>query len=295
MRLKLDPRARRLIERLPVINVYSLAELALMGALAVQVARLIWAIATPVGPVGDWRPAGIVVPGSPVDLLTGFDPYFRLQQTQAAPTTVTNLQLTVYGIRLDEATGRGAAIVAGPDGVQQSIAVGEEVQPGVTLKAVAFDHITLDRGGATEDLFLDQSQQPAAQGPADPSGRYAPPPGAAGAAGVAPAGAAAVPAASAGGALQASQLRQQIGFIPRLDNGRISGLVVRPQGGGETFRRAGLREGDVITSIGGRPVTGPGDVDRIASDFAAGGNIPITVERGQDTLSLAITIAAPNK
>ncbi len=284
MRLKLDSRARRLLARLPVVNVYSVAELALMAGLAVQTARLIWVIATPVGPVGDWRPAGVTLPGSPIDLLSGFDPFFRLQQGPAAPSTVTSLQLTVFGIRLDEATGRGSAIVAGPDGVQQSVAVGEEIQPGVRLKAVAFDHITLDRGGAAEDLFLDQS------------GQAPPPPGIpAGAAGP-PFAAGPVPAAAPGsGGIAISQLRQEIGFIPRLDNGRVSGLVVRSQGSGDAFRRAGLREGDVVTSIGGRPVTGPSDLDRVAADVAGGGNIPITVERGQDTLPLAITIAAPNR
>ncbi len=295
MRLKLDARARRLLRRLPVVNVYSVVELALMAGLAVQSARLLWVLATPVGPLGDWRPAGVTVPGSPIALLTSFDPFFRLQQTAAGPATVTALQLTLFGIRLDEATGRGSAIVAGPDGVQQSVAVGDEIQPGVRLKAVAFDHITLDRGGAEEDLFLDQSGptssassdtgSPAGSGPpADrPSmpgrGREGPPP----------------PPGAGARSVPVAQLRQEIGFIPRLDGGRISGLTVRSQGSGQLFRQAGLRDGDVVTSIAGRPVSGPGDLDRIASDFSGGGNIPITVERGQNTLPLAITIAAPSR
>jgi len=95
------------------------------------------------------------------------------------------------------------------------------------------------------------------------------------------------------GAIQIGQLKSEIGFIPRLDAGRISGLVVRPQGSGAAFRAAGFQEGDVVTSIGARPVTGPGDLDRIVTDFAQGGNIPVTVERGSQTLSLAITIAPP--
>ena len=291
MRLKLDARARRWLRRIPVVNVYSLAELVLMGALAVQCARFVWVVATPVGPVGDWRPAGVTFPGSPAAILSQFDPFFRLNAPQAGPATVTPLQLTLFGIRLDEATGRGSAIVAGADGVQKSVAVGEEIQPGVTLKAVAFDHITLDRGGTAEDLFLDQSDAP-------------PPP-----TGTAPAGpeigsraAGAIPVlgggpapAGAGTGVPVGQLRQEIGFIPRIDGGRISGLVVRPQGSGAAFRQAGLREGDVVTAIGGRAVSGPGDLDRIATDYAGGGNVPITVERGQQTLALAITIAAPSK
>jgi general secretion pathway protein C len=90
------------------------------------------------------------------------------------------------------------------------------------------------------------------------------------------------------------QLRQEIGFIPRIDGGRVSGLVLRPQGTGSMFRQANLREGDVLTAIGGRPVTGAADIDRIVADFAQGGAIPITVERGDQTLPLSITIAPPH-
>lgn len=276
MRLNIDARTRRILRRLPVVNVYSLAELLLIAGLATQCARLLWTLVTPVSPLGDWRPAEISVPGRPYDVLAGFDPFFRLGGAQPGPATVTALQLTLFGIRVDEASGRGSAIVAGPDNVQKSIAVGEEIQPGVRLKAVAFDHITIDRGGATEDLFLVQSDAP--QG--------APPPGM-----PAPAGAPPVVGQAAPAPVAANQIRGEIGFIPRIDGGRISGLVVRPQGTGTLFRTAGLREGDVVTAIGGRPVTGPQDLDRVTADFAGGGNIPITVERGTQTLALAITIA----
>lgn len=272
MRLKLDARARRLLRRLPAVNVYSVAELALMAGLSVQCARLIWVMVTPVSPLGDWRPATPAASASAGDLLASFDPFFRLGGGDAAqPAAVTSLQLTLFGTRIDEAMGRGSAIIAGPDGVQKSIAVGEEIVPGVKLKSVAFDHVTLDRGGADEDLFLDQS---GGATPVVPS------------AGAPPSAAAGVPI---------GELRNEIGFIPRIDNGRVSGLVVRPQGTGNAFRQAGLQAGDVVTSIGGRPVSGPQDLDRITADFAQGGNIPITVERGQQTLPLAITIAAPQK
>ena len=291
MRLKFDARASRILRRLPVVNIYSVAELLLLAGLAVQGARVVWTVLTPVAPLGDWRPAALVVPGQPGSILAGFDPFFRLEQTQQGPAVVTALSLTLFGIRVDEASGRGSAIIAGPDGVQNSIAVGDEIQPGVTLKAVAFDHVTIDRGGAQEDLFLVQSDAT----PASPEATGAPTPG-----GFTP------PMVQSPGAMQpppppigpaasgvpAAQLRSEIGFIPRIDSGRISGLVVRSQGTGAVFRQAGLRDGDVVTSIGGRPVTGQGDLERVTTDFAKGGNIPITVERGSNTLPLAITIAA---
>jgi general secretion pathway protein C len=278
MRLRLDARGRRLLRRLPVVNVYSVAELALMAGLAVQGARLLWVIVTPISPLGDWRPVAPVVAGSTAAILEGFDPFFRLQGAQAAPAAVTNLQLTLYGTRIDEAMGRGSAIVAGADGVQRSVSVGEEIQPGVMLKAVAFDHITIDRGGATEDLYLDQSDAP-------PATVSAPVPGA-------PSAPLSGPVPPQGG-VAIAQLRSDIGFIPRLDGGRVSGLVVRPMGSGAAFRAAGLREGDIVTALGGRSVSGPGDLDRLASDFAQGGSLSITVERGDQTLPLSLQIAAP--
>ncbi|EZP51859.1 MULTISPECIES: type II secretion system protein N [Sphingomonas] len=284
MRLKLDARTRRLVRRLPVVNVYSLAELLLIAGLATQSARLVWTLVTPVSPLGDWRPATVSVPGRPYDVLAGFDPFFRLGGAPQGPATVTALQLTLFGIRVDEASGRGSAILAGPDNVQKSVAVGEEIQPGVRLKAVAFDHITIDRGGTAEDLFLVQSDAP----PPPPVGS-----GGLGQTGPIP-GAPLAPPPGGAAPIRADQIRSEIGFIPRIDSGRISGLVVRPQGSGALFRNAGLRDGDVVTAIGGRPVSGPQDLDRVTADFAGGGNIPITVERGSQTLALAITIA-PNR
>jgi len=276
MQLKFDARARRILRRLPFVNVYSLAELALIAALAAQGARLLWTIATPISPLGDWRPPALVVAGNPADILAGFDPFFRLEAAKA-PAGGPSIAITLFGIRVEQGTLPGSAIVAGPDGVQQSVAVGEEIQPGVVLKGVAFDHITIARGGADEDIFMTG----ASSTPASPDAIAEP--------GAAPSGGS--PADR--GAIQIGQLKAEIGFIPRIDAGRISGLVVRAQGSGGAFRSAGFQEGDVVTSIGGRPVTGAGDLDRIAADFAQGGNIPVTVERGSQTLPLAITIAPP--
>lgn len=279
MRLSIDARARGLLRRLPLNIVYSALELALMALLAVQAARLIWAIVTPVGPLGDWRlpPAG--VGAAAPELLARFDPFFRLGggATPAAPVAVTALQLNLFGTRLNEASGRGSAIIAGADGVQASFAVGEEVAPGVTLKAVYFDHVTLARGGRDEQLFLDQSTGTAASaGDATAASDSAATPGPA---------AAATPAG-----VTLTRLRAEIGFIPRIDNGQVTGLVVRPQGSGQLFRQVGLKDGDIVTQIGGRPVTGPGDIDKLAGQYAKGGNVPLSVERGAEVLPIVIAV-----
>jgi general secretion pathway protein C len=277
MRLSFDARARALLRRLPVVNVYSVAELVLLGALAIQCARLVWTVVTPVTPLGEWRPAGVSLPASPADVLRGFDPFYRISgaATAGGPAVVTSLQLKLYGTRIDEAMGRGSAILAGPDGVQKSVAVGEEIMPGVILREVAFDHVSIERGGAREDLFLDQSGGGAPATPVSGSNTTS----------------AASTDASASSGITVQQFQSDVGFVPRVEGGRINGLVVRPQGSGAAFRAAGLREGDIVTQIGGRPVQGPADIERLATQFSGGGLMALTVDRGGQTLPLSVQVA----
>lgn len=273
MRLSFDARARAVLRRIPVVNVYTVAELVLLGALAIQGARLVWTVVTPVSPLGDWRPAGLSLPAAPGEVLRGFDPFYRISgAAPGGPAVVTSLQLKLFGTRIDEATGRGSAILAGPDGVQKSVAVGEEITPGVILREVAFDHVAIERGGARENLFLDQSGGGTATTPV-------------------PGGDAAATNAPVSSGITVQQFQSDIGFVPRVEGGRISGLVVRPQGSGAAFRAAGLREGDIITQIAGRPVQGPADVERIASQFGEGGTLSLTVDRGGQTLPLSLQVA----
>jgi len=155
MLLRLDARARRLLQRLPSRYVYTGAELLLLTFLAFQLARLAWAAVTPVEPLGDWtRPRGAPAPAeSPI--LREFDPFFRTA-ADAGPVTVTSLDLVLLGTRVDTVSGRGSAIVE-VGGVQASFLVGEEVIPGARLVGVDFDSVTIERGGAREKLYLDQS------------------------------------------------------------------------------------------------------------------------------------------
>ena len=278
MRLELSGRARALLRRVPSSNLYSWGELLLLAVLAVQCARLVWGIITPVTPLGDWRPPRPGIAGAPGDILRTVDPFFRLEASNK-PTAVTSLQLSLYGIRVNEATGGGSAIIATPDGTQNSYAVGDEIMSGATLKSVAFDHVTIDHGGSLEDLYIDQSK-PAA--PAEPP----PPPGA-----PATTGAPRVTVQQLNSrGLSFSDLRSGIGFIPRIDKGKITGLVVRPTGDGSIFAKAGLHQGDVITEVMGKPVTGPEDIARTATKLETGGILSLTVERGGSTIPIGINV-----
>jgi general secretion pathway protein C len=280
MRLSLDGRARRWLRSLPRVNVYNAAEVALLVLLAVQCARLVWTVVTPVGPLGDWRladrTAGAVA--NRAELFRGFDPFFRLAGGGQGAAVVTSLQLKLFGTRIDEVNGRGSAIIAGPDGIQNSIAVGDEIMPGVILKGVAFDSVTIDRGGTIEQLFIDQSV-PAPE-----------------AATVAPAlsldGSQPPAAAPPGGrTISAAQLRGGIGFVPRTDGGRVTGLILRPNGDGAAFRGVGFAEGDILVAVNGQQITSASDAERMIAQATPGANVTASVERGANVIPIVLSIA----
>jgi general secretion pathway protein C len=271
MRRALEPRARRLLLRVPRANLYSLLELGLLLLLSLQCARLFWTIVTPVGPVGEWRlPASLrAVPAAGPAL--DFDPFFRIAPPSGA-VVVTSLTLQLFGVRQDEATGRGSAIISTPDGKQSSFAVGDEIVPGVKLKSVDFDSVTIDRGGATEQLFMDQSQSVpgAVPGPPSPAPGLAPP------ALVSPPPPRPVPAGN-----PATDIR----FEPRINGTRLTGIIVAPQGSGNAFRAAGLAPGDVIIAANGRRITSPDQVRELGGQIGAGPLI-LQVERDGRVLTL---------
>ena len=239
---------------------------------AVQIARFFWILITPVGPVNDWRaPSVNIVPQSVrMALFAGFDPFFRNDAAADSAQNITSLSLTLFGVRTNESSGGGSAIIAGEDGVQNSFAVGEEVAPGVTLDAVAFDHVILSRGGVKESLYLDQSV------PAETVG-----PPASGSAATTPA------AASAGVGLNAETLQKSIGFAPRNEGGRVTGLVLQARDDGTMLRLAGFQAGDIVVGINGRPVSSAAD---IASQIRPGARLSVEVERGGAKVPIALNL-----
>jgi len=255
-RLALTQREGRRAQRLPRLTVYSAVELILLSLIAIQVARLIWLVAAPLGPVGQWKAAGPLAAPGDGNVLTSFDPFFRLSAA-AGPATVTALNLKLHGVREDRATGRGSAIIALPDGRQMSFAVGEEIMPGVVLTQVGFDHVTISRGGAPEQIFLDQST------PA-PTAATLPPPAAAS---PAPAG-------------------QPVDLQPRLSGGRVDGVIVGPGGdGGQAFRAAGFAPGDVIVAVNGQRVT---SLEQARAAIGQSGEVNVMVDRGGRAVPLRV-------
>jgi len=71
----------------------------------------------------------------------------------------------------------------------------------------------------------------------------------------------------------------------------VTGLFVLPQGDGAAFRAAGLRAGDVIRSVGGRPIGSVGDAAALANQLVPGARLSLEVERGANVVPVAIFLS----
>ncbi|MDR7229904.1 general secretion pathway protein C [Caulobacter sp. BE264] len=127
-------------------------EVLLVLALAAQAARLIWVFAGPVGTVSS--PTKAPRPSADFGVLSRFDAFGASPGATGASATDG---LRLFGVRSGGAGG-GSAIIAGPDGVQKSYAVGDTIADGVILALVAADHVELSRGGARATLSFPVSQ-----------------------------------------------------------------------------------------------------------------------------------------
>ncbi len=277
MRDSLDARAQRLIRRLPRTTVFSALEILLLSLLAIQCARLMWVVITPVGPVGDWRgDGGVAVLAVPDASLFGqFDPFFRLEGGSAI--VVTELDLQLFGVRQDRATGRGSAIIAEQNGEQTNYLVGEEIMPGVILKSVGFDYVTIERGGAEEQIFLDQSGGSFVSNPSQTAATT-------------PSPSVTVPAvqraaaAREDSAVTSQQLAAGTQISPRREGNRLTGIILQPTGDGSALSAAGFQPGDVILSINGERIQDMGQAARFSTTLGEG-NALVQVERNGETTS----------
>lgn len=255
--------ARQLLPR----DLYFWLKALLLALVAVQAARLTWTVLTPLGPIGRWLPAA--PPTIPVSaqlaLLSTFDP-FAAQQAQAgaaAPAPAVS-GFTLFGTRMSLGGGPGSAILAGADGIQNSYAIGDEVAPGVRLRSVGFDFVMLGGNGSEQRLAMEG---------ADPPPAAATPPGAL--------------AGGASIALTPAAIRNNVALAPRLVAGRVSGFLVSATGNPAVLGRAGLRDGDIITAVNGRPLTDPA---ALQSQLSPGARLSLTVERGAASVPVALTL-----
>ncbi len=246
----------------------------LLFGLGVAVAGLVWAILTPVGPIGAWAAPQNMARAVDASVIGSFDPFFRGRDEPEA-ARISTQSLTLVGTRVDTVSGRGSAIIATPDGVQSSFLIGETIAPGVTLRAVGFDEVTLAGSGGDEKLFLDQSGS--ATGAGTKATTSPEPPG------TQPFSQ--TPATAPAG--PTPRLAADIALAARLVAGEITGFTLSPKGSGRAFAAAGLQPGDVLVSVDGAPVSSVRDPATLAQRLDAGG-VSLRIERGGRLVNIRI-------
>ena len=291
VRLPRDLGTRRKSGRVPRNLPYVVAEIVLLALLGWAVARLFWTMLTTVAPIGLWPQPASGAAIADRSLLARFDPFFRLADA-GGPAVVTSLPLKLTGTRVDQAMGRGSAIILTPDGQQASFAVGDTIVPGVTLKSVAFDSVTVDRGGVSEQLFIDQSKPAEVAGAGAPTAVAQPPAGAPSVGVAPPPVAQRSPSAQGPGQPPPRPPGPNLGaaLAPRIEKGAVTGLVVSPQGSGGLAAAAGMQAGDVLISVNGTAIHSPEDAARIAVGLPANGDVSFSVDRGGKIITLTTKV-----
>lgn len=247
-------------------RVRAAVEVLLALLLVVQLCRLVWIVAEPAAaPTATPATASAAVPVD-YSVFQRFDAFFRTggQSSLAQASAAGSGQMRLYGLRSDGAGG-GSAIIGLADGRQVSVGVGEEVEPGLVLRGVGPDHVTLARGSSVSRLIF--SDVPLGVAPVPP-----PPPGPQT---VTPTPAAAAVAAS----VDPARLMTQAGLRPRMRGARLDGVIVSGAGDPAVLRAAGLQAGDVILAVNGQPLDSLEGIAALRGQLANSSGAELRYER----------------
>lgn len=257
--------------RLPLRRI---VEGVLILLLLVQAGRLIWLFVQPEDKPVESAAAS---PIRPVDLsiLSRFDAFFRTggAGSLAGASGAEASQMRLFGVRAGGFDG-GSAIIGLADGRQVSVGIGEEVEPGLVLKEVGADFVTLARGSSLSRLEFGEA----------PVGAAAPPPPPATAQVVAPPAA----APAQGAVVDPQRLMAQAALRPRVQGLGVNGFTVSSAGNASELRGAGLQAGDVILSVNGVALNSPQAIGALRGQLASAPSAEIQYERAGETRTTTI-------
>lgn len=257
-------------------------------------ADLVWGL-VPVPESARWRPpppaTSSARPASAIDLnaIANAGLFGRYQAAPATEASLLNapetvLNLTLIGLLADDREQYSRALIATQGGDEKAYAIGDDVARGVLLQAIFPDRVILLRGGQLETLRLERDK-PGTGGTAAP----APPP-------------VASSSDDDGAAAQLTRIRDEVLKDPakaseyvRLQpaniSGQLKGYRVYPGRDRSAFTSAGLRPGDLVTSVNGVQLDDPAKALQLLGDLGQAGQVNLVVERGGQTQNISINLS----
>lgn len=271
--------------RLPALAAFVLA--VLIGRAAADLAWLL----VPTPQAARWQPPP-AAPAAPrasdaldVNAIAGAGLFGRYT---AAPTGAslenapdTPLNLTLLGVLADSREEFSRALIAqGAD--EQGYAVGDDVARGVTLQAIFPDRVILSRNGRLETLRLERDQ---------PGTGDSAPPAVAEAEERAPNSPPALAAIRDEVLKDPSKASEYVRVQPANVGGQLKGYRIYPGKDRSAFSAAGLRPGDLVTSVNGVQLDDPAKALQMLGDLGSAGQVNLVVERGGQTQNISINLS----
>ena len=204
--------------------------------------------------------------------------------TQLLSAPDTPLNMTLIGLLADDREQYSRALIQ-QNGEEGSFAVGDDVARGVTLQAIFPDRVILSRNGRLETLRLERDQP-------GTGGDSAPPPVAM----------AEERPSTPGGLPSMSQIRDEVlkdpgkasdyvRIQPANVGGQLKGYRVYPGKDRSAFTAAGLRPGDLVTSVNGVQLDDPAKALQMLGDLGGAGQVNLVVERGGQSQNISINLS----
>ncbi|PPT26401.1 type II secretion system protein N [Xanthomonas arboricola] len=205
----------------------------LLALLALQCARVVWVMITPIGPLGT---AQVATPAQAELPALRRDVFYR------SVAEANSDGIVLHGVRAGGA--QAAAFLSSGDGRQGAYRIGDGVVAGVTVQAIASDHVLLrTRSGVRRLALVESTASAAATSPATAA------PAAVGGAPTVTSNVGTAAGTATAAAVDPQQLLTTAGLRASEDG---SGFTVMPRGDGALLRQAGLAPGDVLTQLNGR-------------------------------------------
>lgn len=197
----------------------------------------------------------------------------------------TPLNLTLVGLLADDRENYSRALIAVQDGEEKGYAIGDDVTRGVTLQAIFPDRVILSRNGRLETLSLEKGK------PGGGAASYTPPLPQTGAeSGVEPSAAQQLARIREEIVQDPAKASEYVRVQPANVGGQLKGYRVYPGRDRGIFTNAGLRPGDLVTSVNGVQLDDPAKALQLLGDLSQAGQLNLVIERGGQAQNISINL-----